>query len=178
MSEERGRGAIILSWWQTALADRGQGRARALAARLRRAGGVEALAEPEVHDLARRLGLGRGARDAARLVRLVQVLAWVREHTGARLAARLGGHDPALSHLRFQRLMRAGPDEIAPALRRALPMVERSCNVAALGADLLDWDHPEWGEVARTRWCFEYFGAPAPQTPAPDGAETPEENMA
>jgi hypothetical protein len=38
-------------------------------------------------------------------------------------------------------------------------MVDRNCNVAALGLDLLRWDHPELGDKVRVRWSFEYFGA-------------------
>lgn len=181
MSERDTRGAAILGWWQVNIGDRENGGARALAARLRRAGRIEALAEPEVHELARRLGLGPWPGDADRLVRLVQVLAEVRTHVGGRagrLAARFGGPEPALSSLRFQRLMRAEGEDLTAALRRALPMADRTCNLADLGTDLLGWDHPEWGDEIRARWCFEYFGAQAPETHTPEGAdpaETPEE---
>ncbi len=162
MTETQGRAATIAGWWRENIANRERGRARALAARLRRAAVTEALAEPEVHALARRLELGRHRADAARLARLVQVLAHLREDAGPTLAARLGGPEPALSHLRFQRLLRAQGDELTAALRRALPMVDRRANVGRLGQDLLIWDHPEWGETARRNWCFDYFGAPVP----------------
>lgn len=145
-------GKTILSWWAKAL-DRDAPRGRALSARLRRATPVEVLCEPEVHALAQSLDL----RDADRLVRMVTVLAEVRDHTNATLATRLGGADPVLSTLRFQRLLRASGDEIAIGLRRAIPMAGRACNVAALGQDLLFW-----GENTRTKWCFHYFGADAP----------------
>lgn len=157
------KGQIILRWWSGAVADRQSGRARALAARLRRAGPIEALTEPEVHDLARRLAL-RGTRlDAARLARLVTLLAGVREHVPRTLAQRLGGTEPALSPLRFQRLMRASDDELPEALRRAIVMADRKCNVAALGQDLL-----AWSEKTRGRWCFHYYGAETPETLAPE----------
>lgn len=154
MSEQ---GDIIFAWWKANIADRNSGRARALAARLRRSHGVEALAELDVHQLAGRLGLK--ANGAGRLVRLVQALAEVRENDGRRLAQRLGGQEPALSPLRFQRLLRARGDELTTALRRAVPMADRRCNVAALGPDLLNWDHTERGDRIRTDWCFDYFGA-------------------
>ena len=174
MTETQGRGEAIRSWWRDNIAKRDSGRARALAARLRRATMTEALAEPEVHALARRLGLGRHRADAARLARLVQVLAHLREDAGQTLAARLGGPEPALSHLRFQRLLRAQGDELTAALRRALPMVERRANVGRLGQDILIWDHPEWGETARNNWCFDYFGAPAPEAEDKAAAVTEE----
>ena len=146
-------GQIILGWWKNAVENRQSGRARALAARLRRASPVEALAEPEVHDLARKLG----ERDGARLARLVTLLAEVRTHVPETLMRRLGGPEPALSHLRFQRLMRASDGELPDALRRAIVAAERRCNVAALGADLLFWS-----EQTRGRWTFQYFGAETP----------------
>ncbi len=160
MTVKNDRGKTILEWWRENIANRESGRARALAARLRRAGGIEALAEPEVHVLAQRLGLQRGERDAAQIVRLVQVLAEVRENDDQRLAQRLGGHEPAMSPSRFQRLLRSRGEEFTIALRRALPMVDRRCNVAQLGRDLMTWDSERWGDKTRTDWCFDYFGAP------------------
>jgi CRISPR system Cascade subunit CasB len=55
-------------------------------------------------------------------------------------------------------LMRASDGDLAVGLRRAIPMVGRTCNVARLGRDLLFWN-----EITRTRWCFDYFGAEAPR---------------
>ena len=143
------RGPVIKQWWVEALGDRHASDARARAARLRRAGLVEALAEPAVHVLARRIG----QRDGVRLANLVRTLAEVREDTTSPLARLLGtGKEPVLSHLRFQRLIRSQDEDLTRALRRALPMVERRCNVAKLGLDLLWWD-----DRTRARWCFEYF---------------------
>lgn len=106
-----------------------------------------------MHDLARELGL----RDGARLARLVVLLAEVRTHVPRHLMRRLGGAEPALSPLRFQRLLRADDGEITDALRRAIGMADRTCNVAALGTDLLNWF-----ERVRTDWCFHYYGVEAP----------------
>lgn len=152
---EENRGKVLLSWWSHSIADRQSGRARALTARLRRASLIEALSEPEVLDLAHRLDL----RDAVRLARLVTLLAEVREHVPQTLARRLGGAEPALSPLRFQRLMRATADELPDALRRAIVMADRRCNVAALGEDVLFWT-----ESTRARWCFHYYGAQTPDS--------------
>ncbi|WP_158275507.1 type I-E CRISPR-associated protein Cse2/CasB [Maritimibacter sp. 55A14] len=148
------KGKAILSWWSRAL-DRKTARGRALSARLRRASPIELLCEPEVHELAKDLE----TRDAERLVRIVTVLAEVRENSGAHLARVLGGSEPILSHLRFQRLMRSNDNELASGLRRAIRMADHRCNVAALGEDLMFWN-----ERTRTRWCFQYFGADAPQS--------------
>jgi CRISPR system Cascade subunit CasB len=157
----------ILDWWRVNIRNRDSGRARALAARLRRAGPIDALAEPEVHQLARRLGRGIGG--AHQLVRLVQVLAEIREDDPQRLARRFGGDPATLSPLRFQRLLRARDDEFVSAVRRAMPVVDRRCNVRALGQDLLGWDAPQVGDRIRTHWCFDYFGTEAPTgTAAPN----------
>jgi CRISPR system Cascade subunit CasB len=162
MSGENTRGADILRWWSVNLADRQSGRARALSARLRRARGVDALTEREVHDLARTLGI----TDGAKLALLVSLLAQVKDHVPQSLARRLGGDPPTLSTLRFQRLMRAEGDELPEALRRAITMAEGRCNVASLGLDILHWD-----EGVRARWCFHYFGAEAPSQTNGEPAE-------
>jgi CRISPR system Cascade subunit CasB len=171
MSETKGRGGIAAQWWRENLANRESGRARGLAARLRRAEGIEALAEPEVAQLAHRLELAHEA-GVTPLLRLVTVLAELREDAPESLARRLGGAEPVISTLRFQRLMRARGEEATTALRRAVVMADRRANAARLAGDLLIWDHPDWGDAARARWCFDYFGAPPPAEPpaAPEAA--------
>lgn len=172
--ESQSTGEAIFKWWQTHLdlGGRNSSSARALSARLRRASGVEALAEPAVHALAQALDLKRTARDTEALLRLVLVLAWVREHeSGAqqRLAQKLGrGEPPLLSPLRFQRLMRAEGGEVVTALRRTLPLTQYRCNVAALGEDLRYWN-----DQTRTRWSFDYFGAEPPHSTNPSDLQEP-----
>lgn len=160
-------GQIILGWWSQNIGAREAAHARALAARLRRAGPVAVLSEAAVHDLARVLRV----TEAAALIRLVQVLAEVREHTSRPLASALGGDPAAMSTLRFQRLMRVSDDDLTDALRRAIAMADRRCNVAALGEDML-----HWSEKTRSRWCFQYFGAAAPDA-LKDGADASDEEI-
>lgn len=152
MSEDKSFGQQVLSWWSVNIGARDNPRARALAARLRRAEPVEALAERPVQELARALSIGPA--QAAKLASLVQLLAEVREHDGRSLAQCCA---ETLSELRFQRLIRAEGEEFTGALRRAISMVDRRCNVAALATDI--W---HWNEQTRIRWCFHYFGANAP----------------
>jgi CRISPR system Cascade subunit CasB len=149
---------IIFGWWARELGDRQSSAARGLAARLRRAGPVDALTERAVHELAQALGLGRKDDDGVRLAFLVRLLAEMREHVPQSLPRRLGGAEPVMSELRFQRLMRASGDDVSEALRRAITLVARRCNVALLSGDLL-----HWGEEVRRRWCFDYYGVDAPQ---------------
>jgi len=170
MTDRQGRAAIAARWWTARIADRNSGAARGLAARLRRATPLEVLGEPAVQMLARELGFDHARAET--LVRLVQVLAELREADAMPLARRLGGPEPAMSPLRFQRLMRATGDEATIVLRRAITMADRRCNVARLAADLLVWDHPEWGDAARRRWIFDYFAAPQPGAADPSPQET------
>lgn len=160
-TEDRSPGAIILGWWSHQIGDRTSASARGLAARLNRADAIQALSEPAVHTLMQSLGWQPTPYHVQTLLLLVRVLPVVREHVDAPLARRLGqGETPAMSTLRFQRLMRAEGDELVTALRRALPLVDRRCNVAALGRDLMYWH--DRNDRTRTRWCFDYFGAAAP----------------
>lgn len=163
-AKEKTPGQIILGWWSQELTNPNSATARGLAARLRRATPSSALAERAVHELAARLDevqirLGFPRHSAERLSLLVRLLAEVREHTPEALAKRLGGPEPVLSSLRFQRLMRAEGHEICDALRRAIGMADGRCNVASLGQDILRWD-----DKTRMAWCFNYFGETAPQT--------------
>ena len=154
-------GPIIRAWWTANLGARDSGAARGLAARLRRGSDIEILTEPAVHDLSRRLAL----YDAARLLRLVRVLAELRGEDRATLAHRLGGEEPILSNARFQRLMRAEGTELTTALIRAIRMLgpgARSCDIARLGRDLRFWN-----DRTRTRWSFQYFHAPEPEALQP-----------
>ena len=155
-------GQIILAWWSHALGNRESGAQRALAARLRRGDAIAVLCEAEVHDLGRQLGLTHGAEAARRLVRLVRILALVRNHVGPSLPRQLGSGDPpTMSKARFEKLLRAEGDELEAALRRALPLVKDCTNVAALGEAILHWT-----EATRTRWCFDYYRTEGPVTAA------------
>lgn len=167
MSEtEKTSGQKILGWWSRNIGDRTNGHARALAARLRRADAISALSEGAVHELGAVLHL----RDGAGLARLAGLLAEVREHAPQTLAQRLGGSDPVLSSLRFQKLIRAEDPELTALLRRAIHMADGVCNVASLGQDLLDWS-----ENTRMIWCFHYYGAAAPNAhQSPSAAEISE----
>lgn len=156
MSETQKRpGQIILAWWSRELGGRESGAQKMLSAQLRRGDDVSVLCHKQVHELAQALDL----RDGARIARLARVLAHVREHTGAHLPRRLGAGDPPkLSAQRFERLVQAEGEELESALRRALPMVGYAANVAHLGEAVL-----YWGDKTRTNWCFDYYGAEAPQ---------------
>ncbi|MDN2565200.1 type I-E CRISPR-associated protein Cse2/CasB [Aquibium sp. A9E412] len=182
MSEAtRTPGQIVLSWWARDLgnnADFDTGAARKARAELRRADTASrVLALEATHRLYRHLiEAGAGPRFAGdngpeRLALIATVIAGLDAHARRSLPARFGEKQddrPRLSHLRFQRILRAGDDwELAVRLRRALPLAGRTANVAGLGTDLLHWN-----ENTRNRWCFDYFGAPPPgEDDAPANSE-------
>ncbi|MBO9401315.1 type I-E CRISPR-associated protein Cse2/CasB [Shimia sp. R9_3] len=164
MSAPQDIGSICYGWWaELTAAD--LGRMRAEAAQLRRASTlVEVLTHPATHRLHQRLAkAGFDLRtQPQRLALIVMVLAQVRSK-GRGLARALGqGDSPALSHLRFDRLIRtgaattddAGALDLAQQLRRALAQVNNVADVSALARDLY-W----WNDRIRANWCFDYYGA-------------------
>lgn len=171
MSDEKKRSLAqeILIWWKLYI-EADTGPARALAAKLRRAGTGEALCHREVitlydHVVQADAWLGRQLRrDPVPLGALARVLAHVREHDPQHsLAWRLGGEEPAMSPARFERLMTTGGNsgDLAMALIRALPMADYRCAVGRLGHDLL-----RWSEKGRADWYFDYFHTtPPPRQP-------------
>lgn len=182
-------GEIIRAWWLEKLRPEHHRQigedtaaARALRARLRRPSAPsEVLAERAVQDLVRRLPWLRTR--PGELIQLVRTLAAVEGEQPAgggprqRLAMRLGeaeeGSDrPVMSDLRFQRLIRSEGGDFGTALRRALPLAGKTCDVAQLGRDILAWSDPDRGETTRNAWCFDYFGAarPRPETGPQDGS--------
>ncbi|MCB5412197.1 type I-E CRISPR-associated protein Cse2/CasB [Pseudogemmobacter faecipullorum] len=136
-----------LAWWQSALADREHPHARALAARLIRADVVSALSEPAVYRLGQHLSL---LERPDLLARIAMTLAVIRTNSADSFARAAGR---AISPQRFERLLRAEEDELAHQLRRALPMIDRRCNVERLANDLQFWT-----DSTRARWVIEYHG--------------------
>lgn len=160
-------------WWASLQDYRADGspnptRDRAALARLRRAAApTEALDEPAVFDLYKRLGFGGGTSELeSRLPRVAvaaTVLAHVRPSPGAngsrrRLAEMLGqGERPSMSPLRFKRLLTADDDQdILVQFRRAVALAgARNIDVGDLAVSLLEWDR----DSRRMRWAFDYHGA-------------------
>lgn len=179
MSEitKSGAGGVIAGWWSERIAAE-HGAARKARAELKRAASpAEVLAHAVAYDLNARL---RDANDGwdlrnrpEKLALIAATLAAV--ESGDRLSlprkfGTQGNERRALSELRFQRIIRArDPWALAVLLRRALPQVNKSCNVAKLGNDLF-W----WGDDARNRWCFDYFD---PRQPAEPGTSDTIETM-
>ena len=181
---ELNRGKVALRWW-TVLQPSPDGARRgdpAALARLRRATTpVEAIgAAPEhVVRLARALDMMRCPEPAAEVA---AVLAHVKTHDPSRKVAQALGTrsvkdaPPAMSELRFRRLLQAGTaEERMTAFRRAVRLLGGTVNVADLAESLLAWSHPDWGEQERIRWLFRYVGEIPPETEPDRETEMPEE---
>lgn len=161
MSDELGQ--ACWNWWhQLTAVNSGQNRADL--ARLRRAdGAVTALMIAAVHDLNDRLkATGHDLRQQPdRLALIALSLAQIKIDARQTVARRMGqGKPPALSGIRFNALIRARePQVLITPLRRALRVMAHKGNVARLSTDLY-W----WNDTTRARWCFDYYGAEAPDT--------------
>lgn len=151
----------IFKWWKMHLEPKQYDSApRAFRAQLRRSrSSFEVLADARVVELAYDLKM---VHDVPRLIALVQVLAAAKDHSNTPFSRKLGakaGDVRAMSELRFRRLLRAEPGpELETALIRALRMVDGTCDLGRLGADMI-W----WNDDTRNRWCFEYYGKSVPE---------------
>ena len=158
-------------WWDQLRPREVNGRSvpgdRAALARLRRAATVmEAAAEPVTGDLYRKLKFSHPARDLPRAALIAAVLAHVKEDTHVLVARAIGtlrggeGTTALITPLRFKRLVSArDPDDLLIAFRRVVAILGGTANVTDLARQLLSWTEEHQGDLARTRFAFEYHGA-------------------
>ena len=178
---------IARRWWAEVQGadqadDAHRGRDPAAVAHLRRASTpVEAIEEPTVFDLYKRLGFGQQHIDRwlSRVAVVASVLAHIRSDVSTtesghrrRFAEMLGGDPPLMSPLRFKRLLTAATDQdLLTAFRRAVALAgNKNVNVEDVAGSLLDWS-----DRRRMHWAFDYYGAgiaaPRPAESAPVGDE-------
>jgi CRISPR system Cascade subunit CasB len=145
----------ILSWHAALIHDRG-GRAE-----LKRARTVtEIIQSPAFHRLAFMLR-PRSQFDSASLERvgvLAGLLAQVDSHDGRkRMAVQMAtgkGGGPAVSDLRFRRLLQREWHELPDTMRRIIHMLGRKVNLLDLSRAV--W---YWGDAVKRDWAFTYFAA-------------------
>ena len=162
---------IARRWWETLQNTRKDGTANpardpAALARLRRAATpIDALEEPSVFDLYKKLGFSRVdfERRLPRVAVTAAVLAHIRTDGGdkgfrRRFAEMLGqgGERRLMSELRFKRLLAATEDQdLLVTFRRAVALAgKKDIDVGDVASSLLDWS-----ERRRMRWAFDYYGA-------------------
>ncbi|MEZ5852085.1 MAG: type I-E CRISPR-associated protein Cse2/CasB [Hyphomicrobiaceae bacterium] len=173
-------------WWKSLQPDDANGHRgdRATLARLKRASSIlEAMSEPAVAELYRRLGFKHtkhdAERDGPRAALIAAVLAHVRKDDekltplARAIGAPRGGDDSQqlVTPLRFKRIVAARePDELLVAFRRAVAILGDTANVSDLARTLLAFTDPvdNRADIARTQFAFAYHGAArfAPETNA------------
>lgn len=147
----------LLSWWRE-LEDH-----RADRAILRRADSITAVAlsapYQRVYRELCRVGWDENAPEYMkdRLAAVVGLLVHVKEQSelapAKAMSARKPGDDkPAVSELRFQRLLESPDiDALFTGLRRALPLCKHRVAVKSLAQDVLGWN-----DTVRKRWAYDY----------------------
>lgn len=145
-------GQILNEFWQGLEDDKG-GRAQ-----LRRCKTAnEVVMVPAFHRLCRRVRpLMKNERDGweMRMAAIAGLLAHVRTLDSRKtLAEQMAvGDTPAVSELRFRRLLQRNRDEFYGALLRTLGLLDKKANLFDLARSVY-----YWGDSERKRWAFAYF---------------------
>ena len=93
-----------------------------------------------------------------RLAQIIGLLAHVRvNHPGSPIAVqmateRAGG--PAVSELRFRRLLQRSREEFYPAMIRVLRLLRGEANICSLAESTYFW-----GDAVRKRWANDYYAS-------------------
>lgn len=143
-----------MGWWEALKENRGD------RAELRRCKKIdEVLLTEAYHKLRKRLGaVGFTPKSEDQLGAVAGLLAHVDEDVGGSgIAAQMAGGTPdeeaPLSGLRFRKLLRTESREgLYRPLMRAVRLLDRQANVAALANDVFYWD-----TSVRKRWAREYY---------------------
>lgn len=151
-TQDQGPGKILFDWWQ------GLDQDHASRAVLRRASSPTEVALTAAYQrLCRRVGVSDWpAWQQDRFAVVAGVLAHVKINDGrspakAMSQATPAEDRPAVSELRFLRLLDApDSDTLFSAVRRVLPLM-RSVDVIALANDLL-----HWGDAVKKKWAYGY----------------------
>ena len=145
-------GQILTEFWQGLEEDKGS------RAQLRRCKTPEEVVMvPAFHRLCRRVRpLMKGERDGweMRMAAIAGLLAHVRTLDSRKtLAEQMAvGDTPAVSELRFRRLLQRNREEFYGALMRTLGLLDKKANPFDLARSVY-----YWGDSERKRWAFAYF---------------------
>lgn len=144
-------GRVLLDWWNALQNDHG---ARAELRRCRSPDEVAITAG--FQRLCREMRPAFTGESAweGRLAAIAGLAAQVRElATGRGLAAQMAeGSPPAVSELRFRRLLQRERDDLYPALLRVLRMLGNKVDLIDLANSVY-----YWGKGTKKRWASDYF---------------------
>lgn len=158
--------------WGQLMSPEASGTTKADRAMLRRASSLDALElQPAYHRLLRIMQDGDRSRSPwapeqlDRCALLVGVAVHVRadapgRRPGLAMGCPVDGGAPAVSELRFQRLMQSPRlDDLYVGLRRAMPLLgQRDGRANAVDMSALAHDLLTWGPDVRKAWVYDYFG--------------------
>lgn len=144
----------LVGWWEALRENRGD------RAELRRCKGIdEVLLTEAYHRLRRQLtATGFTPKSEDQLGAVTGLLAHVDENTeGSGIASRMAGgtseNEAPLSGLRFRKLLKTeSREDLYRPLMRAVRLLDRQADVAALASDIF-----YWGTSVRKRWAREYY---------------------
>ena len=162
--EDQGRlGDKVFQWW-TELVDPGNPTSRRQRAELRRANTLAEVAlTPAYVDLLDRIGEVGGGRPFEQVAAIASVLGEVRREAGARhgdfarTMARTVDRRPAVSELRFRRLLATDErEQLAAQLRRVVPMLDAPVPIPDLALSVY-----YWGDARKRQWAEQYWAPPA-----------------
>jgi len=96
-----------------------------------------------------------------RLAQIMGLLVHVRTNrAGLPIALQMAtgrGGEPAVSELRFRRLLQRSREEFYPAMIRILRLLRGEADIHSLAESTYFW-----GDEVRKRWAFDYFGNLSP----------------
>lgn len=155
-SKESRRSEALSDWWGKLESNRGD------RAQLKRAASLTDVALTSAYQrLCRRLSTQDwSAQDRDRFAAVAGLLAHVKVSDARRpekaMSERKPGDDkPPVSELRFMRLLESrNLDDLFPALRRVLPLMEYRVNIIELANDLMHFDDED-GKVKK-QWAYGY----------------------
>jgi len=147
-------GKHLATWWQE-LAQRPGERAE-----LRRAGSIaEVVMTPAFQRLCSRFSghFGDEVGWEDRFAAIVGLLAHVRTGSEKPLAEQMAGNPPAVSELRFRRLLQRNRSDLYVAMIRIVRMLKYKANIFDLAQSVY-----YWGDSVKKEWAYRDF----PKTPA------------
>jgi len=144
-------GRILLEWWHALQDDRG------VRAELRRCRHPEDVAvSAGFQRLCQKMRPAFSGESGweGRLATIAGLAAQVDEHVpGRQLAVQMAeGNPPAVSELRFRRLLQREREDLYPALIRVLRMIGKRSDLFDLGNSVY-----YWGGRVKRRWAADYF---------------------
>jgi CRISPR system Cascade subunit CasB len=148
---------VLREWWKSLENNKGD---RAALRRCHQT--AQVLFVPAYHELCVKLRQ-HGRLKAEQLPAVAGLLAHVKKDIDKELPKQMAtpktaGGEPVLSELRFRRLLQCqSQEELFPALRRVVRLLDGNVNLYSLAESVYWWGHADWGERVRQHWAYAYY---------------------